>query len=132
LRPLSRPGESGPHPGNRRFDLSGLRKPPEFIFGKDQRFVGSDFEGASRAFVQLRIDAEAPFEVSRQTGGPGLVISNDAIFDCDAHGNLFFVFSGGRRPMKVNSFCAIDIPGLSPSLNDTRAIIVDFPEMKLW
>jgi hypothetical protein len=83
------------HPGDSGFDFSRLRKSPEFFFGEDQRFVGPDFKYAPQTLDQFGIGSKSLFEVGRQTGGPGLVVSGDAVFDGEVHGDLFFVFLGG-------------------------------------
>jgi hypothetical protein len=46
-----------------------------------------DVEYATGAADQLWLDAEFVFDRSRQTGGSGEVISNDAVFNDDVHGS---------------------------------------------
>ncbi len=47
--------------------------------------VEYDFEDTARTLDELCIGIKSVFEVDRQTGGPGLVVSNVAIFDGDVH-----------------------------------------------
>ena len=83
------------HPGDGGFDFPGLGESSQFFFGEDQLFVGPDFKDASQTLDQFGIGSKSLFEVSRQTGGSGQVVSGDAVFDGEVHGDLFFVFLGG-------------------------------------
>lgn len=59
---------------------------PERALGEDQHTVPDDFERTTTPLQQLdgcvRISLA---NLGRQTGGPGLVVSNDAVADCDMH-----------------------------------------------
>ena len=58
----------------------------ERALGEDQHAVPRDFEHAATPLHQL--DGSAWICISnlvRQTGGPGLVVSNDAVADRDVH-----------------------------------------------
>ena len=54
-------------------------------FGEDGRAVDTHLENAPAALVQGDGGPELPFELGRQTGGAGLVVSNHAVEDLDAH-----------------------------------------------
>jgi hypothetical protein len=44
-----------------------------------------DIEHAAAAADELRLDTEFLFDRGRQTGGPGKVVSNAAVFDRQVH-----------------------------------------------
>ena len=69
------------HFPQRLLNLARFREPPVGFFGVDEVTVHGDFEDAVFAFDELRLDAELAFDVGRQTGGAGAVVSNDAVFD---------------------------------------------------
>lgn len=63
--------------------------PAERLLGKDRRAVYSDLEDAAGGLGQLDHRLRVfPRELGRQTGGPGLVVSDDAVFDTDLHDQL--------------------------------------------
>jgi len=53
------------------------------LFGEDGLSIQVHFENSTRAFDQLRLDAETISDVVRQTGGSRMVVSNHAVFDRD-------------------------------------------------
>jgi hypothetical protein len=63
--------------------------PPEPRFLEYGLSVGDHLETSSprRDHLQLGVGEALP-DLSRQTGGSRLVVSNDAIFDADLHGPL--------------------------------------------
>jgi hypothetical protein len=69
-------------------DLSRFREPPRFALGVDERPVDHDVEDAAGALRELRLDPERLFQLGRQTGGPRLVVSDDAVGDLDVHRGL--------------------------------------------
>ena len=76
-------------PHQRKY-LTGHGMAPHGPLGKDQRFIRRDIEDAAgrRNHLHLGI-GERLTQLSRQTGGSGLVVSDDAILDADPHRNAF-------------------------------------------
>ncbi len=67
-------------------DLSRLGVPPERLLGEDQLAVHRDLEHAARRRDQPDVGVgEGLLQLSRQTGGSGLVVSDDAVLDDHAH-----------------------------------------------
>ena len=58
-----------------------LRVAPLFMFREDQFAIGHDVEYAGRALNELGFDPCAFADVGRQTGGPGEIVSTNAIGD---------------------------------------------------
>jgi hypothetical protein len=74
---------------NERHDLAADRVTPERLLGKYEVAVHRHFEYAARRGNQLDVGiGDLPLQLSRQTGGSGLVISDDAILDGDPHARL--------------------------------------------
>ena len=78
---------------------------PSCLFlGEEEVAVHHDFENAAGRGGQLDLDAgEMLLQLSRQTGGSWLVVSNDAEFDANSHGRLpvrgsLANRSGGPKP----------------------------------
>jgi hypothetical protein len=71
---------------NQSHDLPRLRVPPEGPLGKDEIAIDRHFEdtagGRDEADFRVR---PGLFQLSRQTGGSGLVVSDDAELDDRAH-----------------------------------------------
>ena len=67
-------------------DLAGLRVPSERDLAEDGPAVDDDLEPAARRLEQLDggVRILGP-ELGRQTGGPRIVASDDAVFDRDVH-----------------------------------------------
>lgn len=66
-----------------------LGVPPEGSLGIDQGPVGGHFERAAGRLHQANVRfRERLLELGRQTGGPWLVVSNDAVLDRDFHVRL--------------------------------------------
>ena len=60
--------------------------PFQRAFREDAAAVHLDLEGAARRLDQLDLRlGEGLVNLGRQTGGPGLVVSDDAVFDRDTH-----------------------------------------------
>lgn len=124
---------SGVQTGDRGFDLAGFGKSAETLFREHEGVVGCHFEDAPGALDQFGAGTESLFEIGRQTGSSGFVVSNNAVFNRQSHGDLFFrFFRVVPHPMIVNSLCVAGIPAERPLvLNDARTIFVDPPEMQL-
>lgn len=59
------------------------------LLGEHRVAVHGHLEDSPRGLDQLGLDTGKLFlQLSRQTGGSGLVVSNDAVFDADVHGTL--------------------------------------------
>ena len=78
----------GPGPDSLRQrleDLFRLGKSTEGLLGEDQLAVAGDLENASLPFDQPGFDTELLLDLGRQTGGPGEIVSDAAVFDLDSH-----------------------------------------------
>jgi len=59
---------------------------PQGPLGKDKSAVHPHFEHPACGFDQADVGVgEGLMELGSQTGGPGLVVSNQAVFDRDLH-----------------------------------------------
>ena len=94
-------GRSGP--GAQCFDhFARVREAADLLLGEDPFAVGTNLEDTARALDQRRLPPQLRLDRGRQTGGPGEVVSDDAVLDGDrgCHG----IPSGadhptvGRRP----------------------------------
>ena len=71
---------------NQTDDLARLRVAAQSLLGENAPSVHFDLERASRGLDQLDLGGgEFLANLGRQTGGPGLIVSDDAEFDRDAH-----------------------------------------------
>jgi hypothetical protein len=64
-------------------DLAGLRETAQLSLREDQVVADGDLEDAATTADQLGGDAELAFDLSRQTGGAGVVVSAGAVLDGD-------------------------------------------------
>ena len=55
------------------------------MLGKKDLAVGGNIEHAATALHELRLHAERLRDLGRQTDGPGLVVSANAVGDRDLH-----------------------------------------------
>jgi hypothetical protein len=56
------------------------------LLGEHAAPVHLDFEHATRRLDQLHVGVRVGLaDLGRQTGGPRLIVSDDAVFDRDAH-----------------------------------------------
>jgi hypothetical protein len=63
--------------------------PPEGLLGKDHRPIHRHLEDPAGGRDQLDVSVWPILaELGRQTGGPRLVVSDDAVVDGDSHGFL--------------------------------------------
>jgi hypothetical protein len=70
-----------------RDDLAGLSMPPNLRFLEDWFVVGNDLEAPPARWNELDGRVRKPLlDLGRQPGGPGLVASEGAVLDGDAHG----------------------------------------------
>lgn len=60
-------------------NLAVFGEPPGDLFGKDQFPVGDDIKNAATALNERGLDSEFVFELSRQTGGLGFVVSLNTV-----------------------------------------------------
>jgi hypothetical protein len=66
--------------------LAGLGMPTELLLGKHRPPVDVDFEHAAGRLDQLHFGLRVRLaNLCRQTGGSGLVVSNDTVFDHYSH-----------------------------------------------
>jgi hypothetical protein len=76
-------------PAQEILDLAVERESTLLVAGEDRIAVENDLEDASAPRYQLRTYADRRFDRGRQTGGTGLVVSDDAVCDGDVrHGSL--------------------------------------------
>lgn len=73
--------------------LAALGEAPEGLLGEDEVAVELDFENAVLTLDQVGVEVEALLQLGRQTGGTGLVVSNNAVFDAEA-GHICGLLSG--------------------------------------
>jgi hypothetical protein len=64
-------------------DLAGVGEAAQLFLGEDEVVPYGDLEDATAAANQLRLDAELLLDLSRQTGGTGVVVSARAVLDRD-------------------------------------------------
>jgi len=68
------------------------------VTGEDQVVVESHVEDATTAGNELGAHADGLLDRGRQTGGSGLVVSDDTVFDGDArHDRLESIAEGDER-----------------------------------
>jgi hypothetical protein len=66
-------------------NLAFRRKTPFIAFREDDLAIRRHDEDAAAAADDLAVDAEFSFDLSRQTGGSGEVVSNPAVVDSYVH-----------------------------------------------
>jgi hypothetical protein len=72
------------------------------LFGKDPAAVHFDLEDPARRFDQFDLGiGESTADLGRQTGGPGLVVSDDAEFNRDSHGPTIAVLDTLRHTAEL-------------------------------
>lgn len=70
-------------------DLAGLRVPAHRRLREHHDAIHGDVEHAAGGADHFDLDTgEFLLQLSRQTGGSGLIVSNDAEFDADMHGSI--------------------------------------------
>jgi hypothetical protein len=68
-----------------------LRRKTSFVaFRENLLPIDGDDEDAAAASNDLAVDPEFSFDLSRQTGGSGEVVSNPAVVDSNVHGYVVF------------------------------------------
>jgi len=73
---------------NQPENLPVVGEAPRGSLGENQLAVDVDLEHAAVGGDQLAIDAQVTLELSRQTGGAGLVVSFAAVFDLYLHESI--------------------------------------------
>jgi hypothetical protein len=95
-------------------DLAGFGEAAQLFLGEDEVVPHGDLEDATAAANQLRLDAELLFDLSRQTGGTGVVVSARAVLDGDVgrHGFSFhpFIIAISSRAPEGCSYWMISLP----------------------
>ena len=67
-------------------DFSGLGVASQRLLGENATAIDLHFEHAARRLDQLHVGVRVGLaDFGRQTGGPWLVVSDDAVFDGDTH-----------------------------------------------
>jgi len=74
-------GSAGDSLLERSLDLAGKREAARLPLGKDQLVVDGDLEDPAGPLDELGLDAELLFDLLRQTGGAGVVVSDPAVLD---------------------------------------------------
>lgn len=90
---MRRAGQSGVELAG---DLAGFGKPPERVLREDLLAVNDHVKDAVRLSNKGCFYAEQLLQLSRQTGGPGKVVSSSAVRDFNLHPSLPF-----RRPKRT-------------------------------
>jgi hypothetical protein len=76
-------------------NLRRLRVPAEGLLGEDQVAVHGDLEDAAGGRDQPDLGVgNVLFQLSRQTGGSRLIVSDDAVLDDHAHAPLLWIGGG--------------------------------------
>ena len=66
--------------------FSRLRVPPYGLLGEDPAPIHLDLEHTAGRLDQFHVGVRVDLpDLGRQTGGPGLVVSDDAVFDRYSH-----------------------------------------------
>jgi len=78
-------------------DLPGFREASALLLGEQQVVAQGDFEAASGAFDELRLEAEPLLDLVRQTGGTRVVVSDGAVLDGQMSGHDAPPFSPDYR-----------------------------------
>jgi hypothetical protein len=68
--------------------------PAERLLRKHQPAIGDHFELAARTLDERGVNAERLLDLGRQTGGPGQVVSLNAVRDLQLHDDLRWVRTG--------------------------------------
>lgn len=66
-------------------DLALIGKAAFVVFGEDTMVAGEDIEDPATAADQLGVVSKLRFDLGRQTGGPGQVVSDAAVMNDDLH-----------------------------------------------
>jgi len=67
--------------------LAGPRVPAKTSLGEHQSTIDADLEDSARRLHQLELRSrESLPQFGDQTGRPGFIVSDDAVFDRDLHG----------------------------------------------
>jgi hypothetical protein len=66
-------------------DLRLLWEPSLLVLREEARVVDGNDEDPAAAADDLAVDAEFAFDLSRQTGGSGEIVSNAAVVDSNVH-----------------------------------------------
>jgi hypothetical protein len=91
------PASSSRHPAHFAFHqsqhLARPGVPAQPPFGEQQVAVETHLEHTTRGLLELYLHLRKGLvQLGRQTGGPRLIVSNDAVFDRDAHRAETFPF----------------------------------------
>ena len=70
-----------------------FRKTLQLLLGEDQLAIGHHLEDATSGFDILDLDPVLLLQLVRQTGGSGLVVSLNAVFDGHTHHRPSFLGS---------------------------------------
>src|SRR5438067_2493594 len=97
--------------GSEFFEDLALGGEAAFVLLREDRFpVDGDDEDSAAAAHDLAVDAELSFDLSRQTGGSGKVVSNPAVVDSNVHvyvvfTNIAVTLSSPPRSLAVSINC---------------------------
>ena len=85
--------------GDLRLHFVGVGEAAEGFLREDQLTVEGDFEHTVAAFDQCGSNSETLCDRVRQTGGTGLVVSNDAVLDLHVSHGLDLQWEWGACPV---------------------------------
>lgn len=80
--------------------LVGFRESPHFVFAEDQLAVNFYIEDTAAACNELRVGSGLFFDLGRQTGGTGKVVSFIAVSDRNRHWFLL-----NKEPVEKENLC---------------------------
>jgi len=80
------------------FDFAGVGESSDPELRENHVAVHLDVKNAAASLDEIDLRAELPLDIGRQPGGPGQVVSLDAVFDGDVHGTLRVFFTVRRIP----------------------------------
>lgn len=82
--------------------VSGVTADP--FLGEHEPTVRNDLESPAGRFDQFDGGLRIPIlQCSRQTGGFGSVVSDDAVLDCDVHRTMFVRPASGNNPARATA-----------------------------
>ena len=95
---------------DRSHHLVRFREPSGSVLGVDQMAINVDVEHAARALDQggRGVWGETFLQNGRQTGGPGVVVSRDAVLDLDLHWDLLATAEG------PSTYAGVKVPRSEP------------------
>lgn len=105
---------------DRGFDLAGLGEASGGLLREQELAVEGDLEHAARSLDQLGVEVEALGDFRRQTGGAGVVVSNDAVLD-RKRGHVVLL-GGGEGGLRVTGAASLSPCAGAPEVGAAPAV----------